>query len=72
MKRNFDLKRFSQYTLQTIIFSTNHSKRAADSPRMNQWNITLQKVKIKVQICGNRQRASELRVNESDISFKSF
>ena len=29
-------------------------------------------VKIKVQICGNRQRASERRVNESDISFESF
>ena len=53
MKGNFvyqllDPIRFSQYTLQTILFPTNQSKCASDNARAN---------KIKVQICGNRQRA---------------
>ena len=30
------------------------------------------KGQIKVQICVNRQRASERRANEGDISFESF
>ena len=62
-------KRFSQYTLQTIIFPTNQSKRASDNARTNE--ISRYKSQIKVQICGNRHRARERRVNESDISFES-
>ena len=75
MKENFanlllDPKWFSQFTLETIIFPTNQSKHASDEARTNE--ISRYKSQIKVQICGNRQRASERRVIESDISFESF
>ena len=50
-----------------MIFPTNQSKRTFDNARNNE--ISRYKSQIKVQ---NRQRASERRVNESDISFESF
>ena len=49
-----------------MIFSTNQSKRTSDNVRTNE--ISRYKSQIKVQ---NRQRESERRVNESDISFES-
>lgn len=72
MKGNFvyillDLKRFSQYTLSTIIFPTIQSNYASDNARTNESS------RYKSQnFCQIRQRASERCVNESDVSFESF
>ena len=71
MKGNFvyyllDPKRFSKYTLQTIIFPTNQSKLASDNARTNE-NSRYKSHNL----WQNRQRASERRVNESGIGFES-
>ena len=47
------------YTLQTIIFPTSQSKRAAYNTWTNE--ISRYKSQDQVQICGKRQRASERR-----------
>ena len=47
-----------------MIFPTNQSKRTSDNARTDEISLSNQS--------SNRQRASERRVNESDISFESF
>ena len=51
-----------------IIFPTNQSKRASDNEPIK---FRVKKSQNQDQICGHRQRASESRVNESNINFES-
>ena len=53
-----------------MIFPTNQSKRTSENARTNE--ISRCKSQIKVQICGNRQRASERRVNEAISTLNPF